>query len=82
MKKTTFFLNEILETFPLGKIQGTFKKNNVSTTIRMILAFASTEKEEEASGCGLEGPSYGEEKSEETLERGARDEIAMKVNKP
>lgn len=48
----------------------------------MILAFASTEKEEEANGCGLEGPSYGEEKSEETLERGARDEIAMKVNKP
>lgn len=43
---------------------------------------ASTEKIEKTSGCGLEGPSYGEEKSEETLERGARDEIAMKVNKP
>lgn len=48
----------------------------------MLLAFASTEKEEETSGCDLKGSSYGEEKSEETLERGARDEIAMKVNKP
>lgn len=48
----------------------------------MILAFASAKKEEETSGCGLKGLSYGEEKNEETLERGARDEIAMKVNKP